>query len=176
LGAETGSSILPGRGLVVLHRGGTDNPVVFAMSTSYGAVVLIILLAIVVGVVRWATRSRCVLREIRWDGGVRQLFPEMTYTATGFSNPVRVIFDAILRPRTVEDTEETVAQHSRVAIRRSQEPVHVVDRLVLNVLATHLTGVARLLARMHHGKVNAYVTYVLGTLIVLLALSVALSR
>lgn len=176
LGAETGSSILPGRGLVVLHRGGADNPVVFAMSTSYGAVVLAILLILVVGVVRWATRSRRIVRETRWDGGVRQLFPEMTYTATGFSNPVRVVFDAILRPRTVEDTEETVAQHFRVAIRRSHEPVHWVDRLVLNVLATHLTGAARLLARMHHGKLNAYVTYVLGTLIVLLALSVALLK
>ena len=52
----------------------------------------------------------------------------------------------------------------------------MVDRLVLNVLATQLTGAARLLARMHHGKVNAYVTYVLGTLIVLLVLSVALSK
>jgi hydrogenase-4 component B len=176
LGAETGSSILPGRGLVVLHRGGADNPVVFAMSTSYGAVVLAILLAAAVGIVRWTTRRRRILRETRWDGGVRQLFPEMTYTATGFSNPVRVVFDAILRPRTVEDTEETVAQHFRVAIRRSHEPVHLVDRLVLNVLATQLTGAARLLARMHHGKVNAYVTYVLGTLIVLLVLSVALSK
>jgi hydrogenase-4 component B len=174
LGAETGSSILPGRGLVVLHRGGADNPVVFAMSTSYGAVVLAILLILVAGVVRWATRRRRITREARWDGGVRQLFPEMTYTATGFSNPVRVVFDAILRPRTVEDTEETVAQHFRVAIRRSHEPVHLIDRLVLNVLATLLAGAARLLARMHHGRVNAYVTYVLGTLIVLLALSAAL--
>jgi len=176
LGADTGSSIVPGRGLVVLHRGGADNPVVFAMSTSYGAVVLGILLIVVVGVVRWATRSRRLIREIRWDGGVQQLFPEMTYTATGFSNPVRVVFDAILRPRTVEDTEETVAQHFRVAIRRSQEPVHLVDRLVLNVFATPFTGAARLLARMHHGKVSAYVAYVLGTLILLLTLSVALSK
>jgi hydrogenase-4 component B len=174
LGAETGSSILPGRGLVVLHRGGADNPVVFAMSTSYGVVVLAILLAVVVGVVRWVTRGRRIVRESQWDGGVRHLFPEMTYTATGFSNPVRVVFDALFRPRTIEDTEETVAQHFRVAIRRSQEPVHLVDRLVLDVLATRLIGAARFLARMHHGKVNAYVAYVLGTLIALLALSVAL--
>jgi len=174
LGAQVGSSVVPGRGLVVLHRGGTNNPVVFAMSTSYGALVLVILLAVVAGIVRWATRRRRVTREVRWDGGLRQLFPEMTYTATGFSNPVRVVFDAILRPRTVEDTEETVAQHFRVAIRRSQEPVHLVDRLFLNVLTTQIGRGARLLARMHHGRVNAYVAYVLGTLLVFLILSVAL--
>lgn len=35
LGAQTGEALLPGRGLIVLHRGGEANPVVFAMSTSY---------------------------------------------------------------------------------------------------------------------------------------------
>ena len=74
-----------------------------------------------------------------------------------------MVFAAMLRPRAVGDTQETVAQHFRVAIRRSHETVHLVDRLMLNVLATYLTGAARLLARMHHGKVNAYVTYVVGS-------------
>ncbi len=171
LGAQLGGSVLPGPGLVVLHRGGPANPVVFAMSTSYGVVVLLGLLAVLVGLVAWATRRRRVRREVRWDGGVRQLFPEMTYTATGFSNPVRVIFDAILRPRTVADTEETVAQHFRIAIRRAEHPVYLVDRLFLNVLTAQLLRGARLLARMHHGRVNAYTAYVLGALIVLLILS-----
>jgi hypothetical protein len=40
LGGEVGQGILPGLGLVVLHRGGPENPVVFAMSTSYTMVVL----------------------------------------------------------------------------------------------------------------------------------------
>jgi hydrogenase-4 component B len=171
LGAETGESFIPGRGLVVLHRGGPGDPVVFAMSTSYGVVVLLVLLGVLAGIVLWTTRRRRVTREARWDGGVRQLFPEMTYTATGFSNPVRVVFDAILQPRTVEDTEETVAQHFRVAIRRAREPVYLVDRLFLDVLTAQLMRGARLLARMHRGNVNAYVAYVLGALIVFLILS-----
>ena len=44
LGAQVGQNVLPGRGLVVMHRGGTENPVVFAMSTSYTLVALIVLL------------------------------------------------------------------------------------------------------------------------------------
>ncbi len=44
LGAQVGQNVLPGRGLVVLHRGGTENPVVFAMSTSYMLVALVVLL------------------------------------------------------------------------------------------------------------------------------------
>jgi len=171
LGAQVGEQVIPGRGLVVLHRGGTSNPVVFAMSTSYGVVGLALLLLITWLLVRWAIRRRRVRVQDPWDGGVRHLFPEMTYTATGFSNPVRVVFDAILRPRTVEDTEETVSAHFRIAIRRSEEPTHLVDRLVLDVLTRSLSAIAAWLARMHHGRVNAYVAYVLATLVLFLVVS-----
>ena len=171
LGAQVGERIIPGRGLVVLHRGGAANPVVFAMSTSYGVVVLVLLLLITWLVLARVSHRRRIRREVPWAGGVRQLFPEMTYTATGFSNPVRVVFDAILRPRTVEDTEETVSAHFRVAIKRSEEPTHLVDRFVLEGLTRTLTVVAAWLARMHHGRVNAYVAYVLVTLLVFLVAS-----
>ena len=111
---------------MVLHRGGAENPVVFAMSTSYMLLVLVGLLLLTYVVIRlWLTRAPAMARRERWDGGVRRLLPEMTYTATGFSNPVRVIFDAIFRPTTVEDTRETVAEHFRMAIRREKERVHM---------------------------------------------------
>jgi hydrogenase-4 component B len=54
LGAQVGQHILPGRGLVVLHRGGAENPVVFAMSTSYMLVTLIGLLILTYVVIRVA--------------------------------------------------------------------------------------------------------------------------
>ena len=98
LGAQVGQEVLPGRGLVVLHRGEERNPVVFAMSTSYMMVALALILLLVFVVFRALTRERSFSRGPVWDGGLRRLWPEITYTATGFSNPVRVVFDAILRP------------------------------------------------------------------------------
>ncbi len=167
LGAQVGQSFLPGRGLVVLHRGGTENPVVFAMSTSYTFVALIALLVLSYVIVRlWLTRSRQLARRTRWDGGVRRLLPEMTYTATGFSNPVRVVFDAVFRPTTVEDTRETVAEHFRTAIRREKERVHLVDKLVFHPVKSAALWLARALAAMHHGRINAYITYALLTLLI----------
>ena len=169
IGAQVGQSILPGRGLVVLHRGGTENPVVFAMSTSYMIVVLIFLLLLTYVVIRlWLTRSRELTRRLRWDGGVRNLLPEMTYTATGFSNPVRVIFDAVFRPTTVEDTRETVAEHFRTAIIREKERVHLVDKLVFHPVRTAVMWFAGRLALMHYGRFNAYAAYALLTLLVVL--------
>ena len=172
LGAQVGQSVLPGRGLVVLHRGGSENPVVFAMSTSYTLVALIVLLGLTYVIIRlWLTRSRQLARRTRWDGGVRRLLPEMTYTATGFSNPVRVVFDAVFRPTTVEDTRESVAEHFRTAIRRERAEVHIVDRAVVQPAKDAAMRLARGLAVMHHGRINAYLGYVLGALLVAVLLN-----
>jgi hydrogenase-4 component B len=170
LGAQVGQHIVGGRGLVVLHRGGVDNPVVFAMSTSYMLLALIGLLLLTYIVIRlWLTRTRRLTRRERWDGAVRRLLPEMTYTATGFSNPVRVIFDAIFRPTTVEDTSETVAEHFRMAIRREKERVHLVDRMVFQPISSATLWFAHGLAAMHHGRINAYVTYAFLALLIVFA-------
>ena len=170
LGAQVGQSVLPGRGLVVLHRGTTENPVVFAMSTSYMLLALAGLLLLTYLIIRlWLTRARRLARRERWDGGVRRLLPEMTYTATGFSNPVRVIFDAIFSPTTVEDTRETVAEHFQVAIRREKERVYLVDRLVFEPIGSATLWFAHALAAMHHGRINAYVTYAFVALLIVFA-------
>jgi len=172
LGAQVGQDIIPGRGLVVMHRGEAKNPVVFAMSTSYMLLVLTGLLLLTYVVVRlWLTRARRLARRERWDGGVRRLLPEMTYTATGFSNPVRVIFDAIFRPTTVEDTSETVADHFRMAIRRERLAIHIVDRFAVRPAKKAAMALARDLATMHHGRINAYVAYVLLSLVLSLIIA-----
>jgi len=176
LGAQTGQSIMPGRGLVVLLRGGKENPVVFAMSTPYMAIVLVVLLGVLYGVVKLVlTRRRRVFRRACWDGGVRRLLPEMTYTATGFSNPVRVIFEAIFDPTTIENKPDTVAAHFRTAIRRRRIEVHIVDRLFLRPAGIMARGLARLLAGMHHGRLNAYLAYVLLALLLVLVVACALT-
>ncbi|HUN28930.1 MAG TPA: proton-conducting transporter membrane subunit, partial [Alphaproteobacteria bacterium] len=105
LGAQIGSW-LPGRGLVVMLRGGDANPVVFAMSTTYQWAIIIVLLLATYVTVRFVTRKRRAERSRAWAGGMKTLPAEMTYTATGFSNPVRVIFDAIFNPTQIENRRE----------------------------------------------------------------------
>ncbi len=75
LGAQTGRSVLPVRGLVVLHQGSARNPVVFAMSTAYMALVLGGLLALTVIVFRLLGRGKSIARLAAWDGGIRVLRP-----------------------------------------------------------------------------------------------------
>jgi hydrogenase-4 component B len=168
LGAQTGRNVIPGRGLVVLHRGTERNPVVFAMSTSYTLVVLVLLLSGVFILIRVLTKARMVTRKPEWDGGVRRLMPEMTYTATGFSNPVRVIFEAIFRPSTLDERKETIAEHFRTAINNERKEVHIVDRSVFQPVVKWIQSMATLLGRMHTGSVNMYAVYVLISLVLFL--------
>jgi hydrogenase-4 component B len=168
LGAQSGRALLPGRGLVILLRGSEQNPVVFAMSPSYSAIALVLLLLLTGLVVKQLTRGRISVRREVWAGGIPHLFREMTYTATGFSNPVRVVFQAVFRPNITEDTRQTVAVHFRAAIRRRRDETHIIDRVFLRPLARAISGVAALLAGMHHGRLNTYVVYVLGFLVLVL--------
>lgn len=170
LGAQTGGRLLGGRGLVVLLRGGEQNPVIFAMSTSYAFAALAIFLLITWIVVGRSARSRKIIRRELWAGGIPRLLPEMSYTATGFSNPVRVVFQAIFRPNIVEDTRATVAVHFRTAILRRRDETHLVDRLFFHPVGDAVSWFARLLAGMHHGRLNAYVAYTLFFLMIILLL------
>jgi len=170
LGAQVGQGVLPGRGLVVLHQGSARNPVVFAMSTSYGAIVLLLLIGGSFLLIRMLTRGRKVTVQPAWDGGLRRLHPEMTYTATGFSNPVRVIFRAVFRASPVSETRDAIAEHFRTAIKDAEEEVHIVDRSVFLPLVRVAEWLAAWLGRMHSGRVNIYAVFVVGTLLVFLAI------
>jgi hydrogenase-4 component B len=170
LGAQVGQAVLPGRGLVLLHRGGMENPVVFAMSPTYACAALMVFLAFTWILVIRSTAGRKATRRELWAGGIPRLLPEMTYTATGFSNPVRVVFQAIFRPAIIEDTRQIVAVHFRTAIHRQRRNTYPADSLFFYPLGDAVIWVARRFAGMHHGRLNAYVAYSLGFLLIVLVL------
>jgi hydrogenase-4 component B len=170
LGAQTGANVLPGRGLVILVRGAEQNPVIFAMSPSYSVLALALLLLVTWLIVMRSTRRRSIVRRELWAGGIPRLLPEMSYTATGFSNPVRVVFQALFRPNVVEDTRQTVSVHFRTAIHRRRDETHLVERMLLHPVGDAIVWIAKFLAGMHHGRLNAYVAYVLVFFLIILLL------
>lgn len=171
LGAQAGKSILPGRGLAILHRGGSANPVVYATSPAYMFVILVLLLGLTAGGVwLFAARRRRVTRAAEWDGGIRHLTAGMTYTASAFAQPVRVIFNAVLRPTMAEDRHTAAGGHFRLSIERRRKEVHIVDRLILRPAGAAADWLAARLARMHDGRVNQYALYILVAFVVALCI------
>lgn len=165
IGAQVGRGIVPLRGLVVLHPGGAQTPVVFAMSTALIFVVLAGLVSATWLIFRaWA--RRITARGDPWGGGLYRLRPEMGYTANAFASPVRVLFDTVLRPAVAEHTESQGA--FTTAIRRRPQMVHIIDRLTLRPAAAAMRAISTLLAGMHRGPVTDYAAYILVTVVVTL--------
>ena len=171
LGAQIGHGLLPLRGLVVLHSDGAHAPVVYAMSTALTFVVLVFMLLVVWAVAHGVRRRRRISWRSPWNGGIVRLRPEMTYTATTFSSPVRVLFHAVFNPEVAREEER---QGAFLTARTHHEiHIHVVDRLLIHPGTAVTQATARLLARMHHGKVTVYAAYVLGTLVVVMLAAAA---
>jgi hydrogenase-4 component B len=164
LGAQVGHRVLPGRGLVVLHQGGSSNPVVFAMSTAYTLVVLALVLFLTYIVFQALTRARNAERRNAWAGGLPRLLPQMTYSFTGLSAPVRVIFETVFKPLR-ERKVETVGGHFRTAIRVEETQEHILDRLLTRPILACLLWIANQFRKMHRGQVNVYAAYVLLSLL-----------
>jgi hydrogenase-4 component B len=171
IGAQVGRGVLPLRGLAVLHSGGQATPVVFAMSTglTFAVVGFVVL---VVWLVARVLRRRRVSRRSVWDAGLARLRPEMTYTATGFAAPVRVLFDALLRPAVAEHAERRGA--FTTVVRRDIQTLHIVDRMLLRPLLLRMRATAAWLARMHHGQVTGYAGYIVLALVVVLVIASAI--
>ncbi|MGC8658555.1 MAG: proton-conducting transporter membrane subunit [Desulfomonilaceae bacterium] len=174
LGAQIGRHELPGRGMVVLRKGTERNPVIFAMSPFYSFIVLALLLLACFLILKLVLGRRTVRRRTVWDGGLRRLAPEMTYTATGFSNPVRVIFDSIFHPLMGENTRESVAGHFRTAIKSSREERYILESLVVQPIVGGSKWVAAMVARIHSGRINSYAAYILLSIVLVLGIQLML--
>lgn len=169
LGAQIGGAILPAPGLVFLHqtvKGGAH--VVFAMAPTYLAVALCVAIVLTALAVRYLGGRMAVLHKPDWTGGISHLPATAFYTATGFATPIRAIFRVVLNPSRPLDVEERLSNHFPSSIRREVDDVYAVDRWFVNPASRLVRAVAHFLARLHRGSVNAYVAYVLATLLLVL--------
>ncbi|MGH8126703.1 MAG: hypothetical protein ACREPK_12750, partial [Rhodanobacteraceae bacterium] len=139
-------------------------PVVYAMSTALTFAVLAFLLLVTWIVAHGVRRRRAVARRVPWNGGIVRLRPEMTYTATVFSAPVRVLFHAVFNPEVAGKEQRQGA--FLTARTRHEVRVHVVNRLFIHPAVVAAQRIAGGLAELHHGKVTAYAAYVLAALTV----------
>ncbi len=120
-----------------------------------GATVLIVL-----GV--WALRRRVahngLTRAPTWDCGYARPTARMQYTAGSFASIITAWFAWILRPRRHVDSPSTpFPSHASF---EEHTPETVLDQVVQpgGVLVMRLAGAAR---RLQHGRIQAYVLYVL---------------
>jgi hydrogenase-4 component B len=103
-----------------------------------------------------------------WACGQPGLTPQMEYTATGFSKPMRMIFKALFRPRRDVQREYDFSPYFATNIRFQSHIEEVfVERLYRPLRITILRGSRRIRA-LQAGSIHAYLLYIFVALLLLL--------
>ena len=103
-----------------------------------------------------------------WDCGLRGLTPQMEYTATGFSKPIRMIFKALFRPRREVQREYDFSPYFATTIRFESHVEEVFQTRIYRPLNRLVLGVSRRLRALQAGSIQAYLIYIFITLLLLL--------
>jgi hydrogenase-4 component B len=103
-----------------------------------------------------------------WDCGLQGLTPNMEYTATGFSKPIRMIFKALFRPRREVQREYDYSPYFAKTLRFES---HIEEAFVTRLYRPLNRGILRFSRRMRGlqaGSIQAYLIYIFITLLLLL--------
>jgi len=103
-----------------------------------------------------------------WDCGQRGLTPQMEYTATGFSKPIRMIFKALFRPHREVQREYDFSPYFATTVRFESHVEEVFQTRIYRPLNRLVLGVSRRLRALQAGSIQAYLIYIFITLLLLL--------
>jgi len=108
------------------------------------------------------------VRGETWNCG-EPLEPRMTYTASGFSKPIRVAFQRLLMPSRVlyADRDPRAPYFAKGFTYTSQLPP-LVENLLYKPAMNLLVAGARLFRGIQNGVVQSYLLYLLATLVLIL--------
>jgi hydrogenase-4 component B len=132
---------------------------------SFPAPWLLVGLAVLTGALWLARGSRRAAPASAWACG-QPIDPGLAWTSAGFTKPVRLVLESVLRPRR---QVEVVRQGGvlRSVTYRGEVP-HLFDTALYRPLQRRALEGARLVRRIQSGSVRAYAAYLLGLLLVVL--------
>ena len=113
-------------------------------------------------------RNSKTRRGPTWDCGQRGLTPQMEYTATGFSKPIRMIFKALFRPRRDVQREYDFSPYFATTIRFESHVEEVFERRIYRPARILIIRASRRIRAIQAGSIHAYLLYIFVTLLLLL--------
>jgi hydrogenase-4 component B len=113
-------------------------------------------------------RRTNIRRAPTWDCGLRGLTPQMQYTATGFSKPIRMIFKALFRPRREVQREYEFSPYFAKTIRFKAHVEEIFETHIYRPLNRWVLRISRRMRALQAGSIQAYLVYIFITLVLLL--------
>jgi hydrogenase-4 component B len=163
-GHELGGQLTVANGLVLAGpapQGGT-------VSTAGITLMLVCLLPVPLALWLLFARKTRTRTSATWDCGLRGLTPNMEYTATGFSKPIRMVFKALFRPRRDVQREYDFSPYFATTIRFESHVEEVFQTRVYRPLNRWVLRGSRRLRALQAGSIQAYLIYIFITLVLLL--------
>jgi hydrogenase-4 component B len=158
------SQLIAGNGWVVtslaVERG--------AMSTAGMAALFLALLPLPLAL--WLVFARRGPHRVdeTWDCGLDRLTPQMEYTATAYSKPLRMIFQAIYRPRRRIQADFAVSRYFTKSIRFESHIEPTFEQLIYRPINRAILRFSRRVRLIQTGSLSAYLFYIFITLLILL--------
>jgi hydrogenase-4 component B len=103
-----------------------------------------------------------------WDCGLDRLTPQMEYTATAYSKPLRMIFQAIYRPRRRIQADFAVSRYFTRSIRFESHIEPTFEQLIYRPINRAILRFSRRIRLTQTGSLTTYLVYIFLTLIALL--------
>jgi hydrogenase-4 component B len=138
------------------------------VSTLGNVLTLVCLLPIPFGLWLFLARHAKTRPGPTWDCGQRALTPQMQYTATGFSKPIRMIFKALFRPRRDVQREYDFSPHFATKLRFETHVEEVFVQRLYRPFQFVILRASRRVRALQAGSIHAYLFYVFATLVLLL--------
>ena len=135
---------------------------------SLPSLALVIALPLVVGVLWRARRSRRAASAPAWVCG-QPAVPALRWTSAGFTKPLRLVLEAVLRPRREVAVETRGGVVQEVAY--SAEVPHLFDTHLYEPAARAAGRAAGRVRRLQSGSLRAYLLYLLALVLAVLALA-----
>jgi len=157
------AGLAPGGGGALSRHAGLTVP----GTGSYPALALAIALVAVFALLRRARGARSATPAPSWACG-QTLVPELRWTSAGFSKPLRLVLESVLRPRREIEVVEERGLVRRIAYA-SEVPSLADAALYEPTIRAGLRGAA-VARRLQSGNVRTYALYLLVLVLGLLAL------
>jgi hydrogenase-4 component B len=125
-------------------------------------------LVLVVGGLWRAARGRRAAPSPAWACG-QLIVPAMAWTSAGFTKPLRLFLEAVLRP-----TRELTVRVERGVVQGvvyEAEVPHLFDTLIYEPVTRSALRGAAVVRRLQSGSLRTYLLYLLGLLALLLVLA-----
>jgi len=158
-----GSGAALNSGTLSIQQGaGTSSSPFFIALLLVGLVAVPIAIAAAVG---GRIRRRIAMT---WACGLEKIEPQMQYTATGFSKPIRMIFANIVRARHEIEVENETSPYFRQTIRYELKTESIFHNFLYRPLTRGVLKAAHTLRKLQTGHLQTYLAYIFITLILLL--------